>query len=244
MKLNEQQKLKRKLVSRLNKAVYQFRLIEDGDKVLVGLSGGKDSLCLLQLLAEKSKIAHPSFSVEALHVRMSNIEYETSTSYLENFCRDIGVPLHILTTSFDESTDKRKTPCFLCSWNRRKQLFNFAQEHNFTKIALGHHQDDILHTTLMNLMYQGSFSTMPALLQYKKMPLYIIRPLCMIEEQDIIRWAEYEQYEKQIKLCPYEHDSKRTAIKELFDKLKDENPEIRYSIWNALEKENKLVETQ
>jgi len=242
MAITERDKLQRKLVSRLNKAVYQFRLINDGDKILVGLSGGKDSLCLLELLAMKSRIAHPAFSVGAIHVRMENISYETSTEYLERFAASLGVPLHIATASFDASTDKRKTPCFLCSWNRRKMMFNYAQAEGYNKIALGHHQDDILHTALMNELYQGSFSTMPALLQFKKMPLAVIRPLCMIEERNIAQYAALSNYEKQIKLCPYEHDSRRTAIANLFTTLEQNNPEVRFSLWNALEKEGKLVE--
>ena len=231
-----------------------YHLIEDDDRILVGLSGGKDSLLLLELLAKRARIQHPRFEVEALHVRMENIHYETDTSYLQQFCDNLDVKLHVKTTHFevlDESSmfniqssikRKQKQPCFLCSWNRRKEMFNLAQELGCNKIALGHHQDDILHTALMNLCFQSRFASMPARLKMRKMPLTIIRPLCMIQEQDIKAYAELQGYQKQQKLCPYETDSHRSDIKRLYEEMERISPEVRYSIWGALEADNKLIE--
>ena len=233
--------LDERLWKTFNKALGQYQLIDEDDKILVGLSGGKDSLCLLEFLARRSKINVPHFTVEALHVRMENIHYETDTSYLQSFCDHLAVPLHIVTTSFNSQL-KKKPACFLCSWQRRKQLFNVAQELGCTKIALGHHQDDIIHTALMNLTFQGQFSTMPAKLRMKKMPLTIIRPLCLCQEADIQQYAEEQHYEKQLKLCPYEKATNRTTAKTLFQQLEQLNPEARYSLWHALEQEEKLVE--
>ena len=257
----ESRRLEKRLNERFIKAMATYHLIEDDDHILVGLSGGKDSLLLLELLAKRSRISHPRFKVEALHVRMDNIHYETDTSYLQQFCDDLGVTLHVRTTSFEvfnEETEnneiinlqsptsklkrKQKQPCFLCSWNRRKQMFNLAQELGCNKIALGHHQDDLLHTALMNLSFQGRFDTMPALLRMRKMPLSIIRPLCMIEEKDIKTYAALQGYQKQKKLCPYETNSHRADIKEIYDAIERMNPEARYSIWNALNTDNKLIE--
>ena len=235
-----------------------YHLIADDDHILVGLSGGKDSLCLLEFIAHRSHIQHPRFSVEALHVRMENIHYETDTSYLQQFCDNLGVKLHVRTTRFDldnpenlehladpenhQRLRKQKQPCFLCSWMRRKELFNLAQELGCNKIALGHHQDDLIHTALMNLTFQGRFDTMPASLKMRKMPLTIIRPLCMIEEQDIKVYAEMRGYQKQKKLCPYESDSHRTDIKRLYNEMEQMNPKARFSIWRALNTDNKLIE--
>ncbi len=233
------------------KAFATYHLLADDDHVLVGLSGGKDSLCLLELLARRARIHHPRFQVEALHVRMENIHYETSTDYLKNFCNEMDVPLYIRTTRFEigegtchsgKDVRRQKSPCFLCSWYRRKVLFDTAQELGCNKIALGHHQDDILHTALMNLTFQGRFGTMPALLKMKKMPLTIIRPLCLIREDDIRNYAELRQYEKQQTVCPYEHESHRTDIRQLFLAAEKQNPEFRFSLWNALNHEGKLVE--
>ena len=270
----ESRRLEKRLKERFVKAMATYHLIEDDDRILVGLSGGKDSLLLTELLAKRAKIEHPRFSVEALHVRMENIHYETDTSYLQQFCDALDVRLHVKTTRFEvESTDKlepsnksessdkskpaaqssessessarlrkQKQPCFLCSWNRRKEMFNLAQELGCNKIALGHHQDDLIHTVLMNLCFQSRFGTMPALLKMRKMPLTIIRPLCLIPESDIKAYAELQGYHKQQKLCPYETNSHRTDIKQIYDRLEQLNPEVRYSIWGTLETEDKLIE--
>ena len=239
---SEEQLLEERIMHRMVKAMATYRLISDGDKILVGLSGGKDSLCLLEMLAQRRKIAHPVFTVEALHVRMENIHYETDTSYLEKFAHSLGVPLHLRTTRFDSSTDTRKTPCFLCSWYRRKELFNLAQELGCNKIALGHHQDDLLHTALMSTFFQGSFATMPARLRMRKMPLSIIRPLCMVPEDDIKHLAALRGYEPQLKQCPYEHDSSRDYAAKLFKEIEAHNQEARPCLWRALEDAGKLVE--
>jgi len=240
--------LEKRIRERFVKAFATYHLLEDDDHVLVALSGGKDSLCLLEMLAKRSRIEHPRFSIEAAHVRMENITYETSTAYLEQFCKSLDVPLHIVTTRFDSSLStlhsslKKKPPCFLCSWYRRKQIFNLAQELGCNKIALGHHQDDLLHTALMNIFYQGRFDTMPAMLKMRKMPLAIIRPLCMVQECDISRYAELRGYEKQLKHCPYEHDTHRTDMRRLFEQVQQMNPEARHSLWNAIVRAGKLVE--
>ncbi len=258
----ESHRLEKRLKERFIKAMATYHLIEDDDKILVGLSGGKDSLLLTELLAKRAKIHHPRFEVEALHVRMENIRYESDTSYLQQFCDSLGIRLHIRSTRFEvdaapmveytavpqqypESAARlrrQKQPCFLCSWQRRKELFNLAQQLGCNKIALGHHQDDLIHTALMNLTFQGRFDTMPASLKMRKMPLTIIRPLCMMEEADIKAYAEMQGYQKQAKLCPYETDSHRSDIKRLFDEMEQINPEARFSIWRALNAENKLVE--
>ena len=247
----ESRRLEHRLKERFVKAMATYHLIEDDDKILVGLSGGKDSLLLTELLAKRAQIQHPRFTVEAIHVRMENIHYETDTSYLQQFCDNLGVPLHVKTTNFVISSEvettsrdrrRQKQPCFLCSWNRRKQLFNLAQELGCNKIALGHHQDDIIHTALMNLTFQSHFATMPVKLKMRKMPLTIIRPLCLIPECDIKTYAEMQGYEKQQKLCPYETNSHRTDMKQIYERLEALNPEVRYNIWGALEADNKLIE--
>ena len=242
----ETQALEKRLLQRMRTASKQYGLIADGDRILIGLSGGKDSLCLLRLLAIQSRIHKPSFSVEAVHVRMKEVQYESDESYLEDFCRQLSVALHVLSASLSSpapATHRAKPVCFLCSWNRRKQLFNYAQEHGFNKIALGHHQDDILHTALMNLTFEGQFSTMPARLVMTKMPLTIIRPLCTIQEADIARYATRQNFQPLVKNCPYEHDSQRTAARHLFEEMSMLNPEARYSLWHALESAGKLVES-
>lgn len=229
-----EEKLMRRIQKCFNKGVVQYGLIEDGDKILVGLSGGKDSLALLELLALRSRIYKPKFSVVAAHVVMKNISYESDMDYLRSYAESLGVPFICYEASFDPSTDTRKSPCFLCSWNRRKALFTVAKEQGCNKIALGHHMDDILETLLMNMTFQGAFSTMPPKLVMRKFDMTIIRPMCLVHEADLLQMAAYRGYKKQIKNCPYEKDSNRSSIKEVFHTLEKLNPEARYSLWGSM----------
>lgn len=229
-----EEKLMRRIQKCFNKGVVQYGLIEDGDKILVGLSGGKDSLALLELLALRSRIYKPKFSVVAAHVVMKNISYESDMDYLRSYAESLGVPFICYETSFDPSTDTRKSPCFLCSWNRRKALFTVAKEQGCNKIALGHHMDDVLETLLMNMTFQGAFSTMPPKLVMRKFDMTIIRPMCLVHEADLLQMAAYRGYKKQIKNCPYEKDSNRSSIKEVFHTLEKLNPEARYSLWGSM----------
>lgn len=230
----EEDKLIRTINRRFNKGVVEYGLIEDGDKILVGLSGGKDSLALLELLARRSRIYKPRFSVVAAHVVMTNIAYESDTDYLRGYAEALGVPFVRYETSFDPSTDTRKSPCFLCSWNRRKALFTVAKEQGCNKIALGHHQDDILETLLMNMTFQGAFSTMPPRLVMRKFDMTIIRPLCLVHEAELAELARLRGYRKEIKSCPYEKDSNRANMKEVLRTLEQMNPEVRYSLWSSM----------
>lgn len=236
--------LRRKITSRFHKACADYGLIADGDHILIGLSGGKDSLLLTELLGRREKIYKPRFTVTALHVRVKERDYHTDLSYLESFCAEAGVPLIVRDVEIGEPKDvkdlkdskdlKDTNPCFLCSWYRRKALFNVAQELGCNKIAFGHHRDDVVQTLLMNLIFQGAFATMPPILQLEKMPLQIIRPLCLIDEADIIRYAQLREYQKQTKLCPFEHVSSREKVKDLLEQIKALNPEAMDSIYGAL----------
>ena len=230
-----------KIVRLFHKACADYRLIEDGDHILIGLSGGKDSLALTELLGARSKIYKPRFRVTALHVRVKERDYHSDLSYLQSFCTEAGVPLVVRDTEIGELRDTGipgnrdvSNPCFLCSWYRRKTLFNAAQELGCNKIALGHHRDDLIETMLMNLIYQGSFATMPPMLQMEKMPLKIIRPLCLIDEALLIAHAEEQGYEKQTVLCPFEHVSSREKAKELLAHIKAMNPEAMESMYGAM----------
>lgn len=230
----EEEKIIRKVQERFNKGVVRYRLIEDDDRILVGLSGGKDSLALLELLALRSRILKPRFSVVAVHVGMTNIPYQSDLGYLKTYSESFGVPFIHYETSFDPSTDNRKSPCFLCSWNRRKALFTVAKEQGCNKIALGHHMDDIIETLLMNMTFQGAFSAMPPKLIMNKFDMTIIRPMCLVHESDLKAMAEVRCYRKQMKNCPYESQSNRSEMKQVMKSLEMLNPDARYSLWNSM----------
>ena len=229
------EKQRERLTKRFHKACADYGLIADGDHILIGLSGGKDSLLLTELLGRRAQIYVPRFKVTALHVRVRERDYHTDLSYLQSFCDEAKVPLLVRDVEISSPrNESHSSPCFLCSWFRRKELFNVAQEIGCNKIAFGHHRDDIAQTLLMNLIFQGAFATMPPMLQMDKMPLQLIRPLCLIDEADIISYAAMRGYRKQTKLCPFEHVSSREKVKTLLDQIKALNPEALDSIYGAL----------
>ena len=258
-------RLQNRLTKRFHKACADYSLIEDGDHILIALSGGKDSLALVELLGKRAQIFVPRFKVTAIHVRVEERAYLSDLSYLQSFCNAFRVPLLVRDTSIGESSvsasglssvstgglssvstsglssisasglsSKRSNPCFLCSWYRRKTLFDTAQELGCNKIAFGHHKDDIVETLLMNLIFDGKFSTIYPKLQMDKMPLQLIRPLCLIEEKDLSRYAALSGYVRQKQPCPYEHATARTQIKELVSQLESLNPNVRDSLWGAI----------
>lgn len=233
-KFTAQQMLYKRINKQFGRATIGYSMLEDGDKILVALSGGKDSLTLLQLMAERSRIFKPRISIIAAHVTMINIPYKADIGYLKEFCKSLGVELHILESGFDASTDTRKSPCFLCSWNRRKALFTLAQERGCNKIALGHNMDDFIETMLMNVTFQGAFSAMAPMMKMEKFPITVIRPLCLVNENDVEEYAKESNFPQQIKNCPYEESSNRKAMKDLLAHLEKLNPEARYNLWGAM----------
>ena len=223
-----------------NKACTGYALLADGDKILLALSGGKDSLVMARLMAERARIFKPSISVEAVHVVMTNVPYVTDIAYLRDFCNGLGIKLNVLNTSFDETTDGRKTKCFLCARYRRKALFSFAKENGFNKVAFGHHMDDFLVTMLMNLVYEGSFHSMAPSMSMEHYPVTLIRPLCLVPEVLISHYAEEKELVRQITPCPYEDTTKRSATEKTLSLLSGLHPEARQSMWHAIEKMWKL----
>lgn len=233
-RLSEEERLFRKVEEKVKKAIYDYGLITDGDRILVGLSGGKDSLALVDLLGRRRKIFSPRFEVVVAHIIMTNIPYSSDTEYLRSHASEHELPFVVHETSFDASTDTRKSPCFLCSWTRRKALFDIAAEHGCNKIALGHHRDDILETLLMNMTFQGAIGTMPPRLRMDKFDMEIIRPLCLVEERELTTLARWRGYRKQTKSCPYESGSCRSDMKDILSRLEAINPEARHSLWSSM----------
>lgn len=229
-----EQILYKRIHKQFGRATKDYEMLHDGDKILVALSGGKDSLTMLQLMAERSRIYKPKISIVAAHVKMVNIPYSINPEFIKDFCNSLGVELHIVETGFDASTDKRKSPCFLCSWNRRKALFTIAQELGCNKIALGHNMDDFIETMLMNMTFQGSFSAMAPVMKMDKFPMTIIRPLCLVNENDVEKYAQAQQFPPLKKNCPYENDSHRKSMKDLLAHLEGLNPEARYNLWGSM----------
>ncbi len=223
-----------KVLKLANKAMKDYEMLVDGDKVMIGLSGGKDSLALVEVLAARQRIFKPKIEVMACHVSVENVPYQSDIEYLKAFCEERNVKFIHKTTRFDEDTKDGRGPCFLCAWNRRKTLFKAAEEYGCTKLALGHHKDDILETLLMNQIFQGAYATMPPVLKMAKFDMTIIRPLALVREAEIEAIAVEREYRKQIKNCPHEKVSNRPQVREILKRMEELNPNAASSLWGAM----------
>ena len=222
------------IIRKAGKAMKCYEMLSDGDKILIGLSGGKDSLALVEVLANRKRIYKPKIDVIACHIYINNIGYKSDTDYLKRFCEEHGVKFILSEISIEEDKKKNRNQCFLCSWFRRKQLIKIAEENGCNKIAFGHHKDDAIETLLMNQYYQGTFSTMPPKLEMNNYNVTIIRPLILLREKELIELSMEHEYQKQVKQCPYEKESKRDEIKELITTLEQMNPSVVSSLYNSM----------
>lgn len=225
-------KLRKQIVQALN----DFNMIEDGDKIMVCVSGGKDSSILLALLTEIQKRSERKFVLEAaiLDQKQPGFDATRFKEWIEN----LGVRLHVLerdTYSIVKEKIQGATYCSLCSRLRRAILYDFAYDNKFTKMALGHHRDDIVHTALLNQFYIGTTAAMPAKLRSDDGRNILVRPLCYVSERDIEELgAAWEIPIIPCNLCGSQDGLKRQRIKKLVRDLEKEIPNIYASIQTAL----------
>lgn len=219
---------------KFKRAVDMYGLIPRGSTVIAAISGGKDSLCLLELLTRDKFRKHQNVKVVAAHVVMGNIPYHADLEFLEAFCAKRNIKLEVRKTSFDAESDKRKSPCFLCSWQRRKVLFDIAKEYDTNIIALGHHQDDMLETLMMNMAFQGSISSMPPKLHMDKFDVTMIRPLALLTNQQMVEYAQLNKFPKMKKECPHEETSFRSDIRGIIAQLSELSPKARSTMFASM----------
>ncbi len=222
--------LARRLESTMRKALYDFGLLEGVDKVAIALSGGKDSLTLLQLLDAIRGRGFADFDLVAIHVGGAvSCGAGVNQQFLQKTCDQLGVPLILrASTQTLESLE-----CYSCSRERRKLIFDAAKENGATTIAFGHHRDDSVETLLMNLLHKGEFAANLAKVPMEVYGVTIIRPLLYMAESDIRRFAEQQGFSRITCQCPVGQRSKRRQVKELLHQMEELFPNASANLAKA-----------
>lgn len=216
------------------RGINRFGMIRPGDRILIGLSGGKDSLALCAALAERKRWVPISYELEA--VLLNWLEYPLESSEVESvrlFLESLDIPLTVIEASIYPRNYAKPFSCYICSRNRKRILFQEAARRGMTRIALGHHLDDIVETTLLNLFFRGEFSTMMPVQDFFQGRLQIIRPLCEVEERDILRLERYYPLPVVHTSCPRKDLNQRIVLKEILKQLKRMNRQVKENIYRA-----------
>ena len=225
-----------KMVGLLRRCVEDYNMIKPGDRIGVGVSGGKDSLVLLALLAELRKYNHNPFQLEAITIDMGlGMDY----TEIEKLCEELDVPFHLIKTEiapiiFDHR--KEKNPCSMCSKMRRGALNQALLDLGLNKLALGHHYDDAVETFVMSLIYEGRISCFQPVTDLDRTGIIQIRPMLYIHEKTVDSFAKRQNLPILTNRCPVDKNTKREEIKQLVYDLSATYPDLKERIFGAMQR--------
>ena len=240
-------KFRKTIWCRFTKAIREYELVKEGDKVAVCISGGKDSMLMAKLFQELKR--HNKFPFEVVFLVMDPGYSPENRQIIENNAKKLNIPVTIFESDIFESVfNIEKSPCYLCARMRRGYLYHKAQELGCNKIALGHHYDDVIETILMGMLYGAQVQTMmPKLHSTKFEGMELIRPLYLVREDDIKKWRDYNdlhfiqcacKFTDTCTTCGGENASKRVEVKNLIRQLKETNPFVESNIFKSVENVN------
>lgn len=230
--------IEKKIAKKIGKAIFQYKMIEPGDKILVGVSGGKDSLTLLFDLIKRRKSFPIPFEIEAAHIQTDFCTC-CSKDKLRNLLDSLDVTYHIIDVPvLKRLAPGKKMNCYWCSTQRRIELLALARERGCTKIALGHHMDDVAETLFMNICYKGEISGMLPRFSYDNFPGVVIRPLVFVQEEEIIKYAENYNIKNTVCKCPYDKNSKRKEVRTLIRELAKNAEGVQKNILRSMHNVN------
>lgn len=223
------------LLSPFRRAVDNYNMINDGDKIAVGLSGGKDSVTLLTLLSGLQRFYPNKFSIVAIRIDMGLKQDQNQVLKMEQYCRDLGVEFITEKTDIGEilfDVRKEKNPCSLCSKMRRGALNTVATKLGCNKLALGHHADDLVETLFLSMIYEGRFSTFEPVTYLSRSNMTVIRPMIYIEEKDILAFSKNNPVIHNS--CPQDKHTQRQYVKELIASIKKDVPFAKDRMLSAI----------
>ncbi len=226
-----------RILSHMRKAIEEYKMIEEGDKIAVCLSGGKDSITMLHAFKNLQIFYPKKFALIAVSVNPGFEFFDTH--FLEDVCNKIDVPLFIEKSNAKEivfDIRKEKNPCSLCANLRRGVINSIANREGCNKIALGHNQDDVLETFLLNLLYAGNIGTFSPVSYMDRSKVTLIRPLVYTPEKEIKRYVKRNDISVMAKVCPMDGTSKREDMKNLIFSLSKNIPMIRANLFGAIQR--------
>lgn len=236
---NSQNKFFKQLMRDTTKAIADFSMIENGDRIMICLSGGKDSYTLLDMMLNLHASQAKKINFDLIAVNLNQQQPGFPADVLPSYLKNLGIPFHIETRNtysiVKNIIPEGQNTCSLCSRLRRGILYQLAKKLGATKIALGHHRDDILETFLLNIFFSGKLKTMPPILRSDDAQHTIIRPLAYIHEKQIIRYATARHFPIiPCNFCGHKNNSKRTEMKKLIQEWRNSHPERVKSLFTAL----------